>query len=163
MERIPALETWHCFGCDPAHPKGLRLAFDVPGPGQLRTRTTISEDYVGLASVVHGGIIATVFDDLMMWCVIRHRRRFHVTVTMEQRLYRPTPTNTPLVAEASIDDTDDQGRVRLSAKLWPEEHPDTLLAAGSGVFVEMPQHIVDLLSPAERSEMEALFARFESE
>jgi acyl-coenzyme A thioesterase PaaI-like protein len=97
---LPALRTWHCFGCDPNHAKGLRLRFTAPAPDSLRSEFTLSDDYTGVGSIVHGGIIATIFDDVMMWCLLRHRRRFFVTTEMNQQLLRPALAGQPLRAEA---------------------------------------------------------------
>ena len=45
-ERLPVLERWHCFACDPKHDKGLRLAFETAGENRLRTEVTLTEDDV---------------------------------------------------------------------------------------------------------------------
>ena len=150
-ERLPVLERWHCFACDPKHDKGLRLAFETAGENRLRTEVTLTEDYVGVDSIVHGGIIATIFDDVMMWCVLRFRKRFHITVSMEQRLRRPVFAGVPLVAEAAVEEEHSDGRVRLSARLWAQEDPETTLAEGTGLFIETPRHLLDLIPDDQRS------------
>ena len=159
-ERLPVLERWHCFACDPKHDKGLRLTFETTGENRLRTEVTLTDDYVGVDSIVHGGIIATIFDDVMMWCVLRFRKRFHVTVSMEQRLRRPVFAGVPLVAEAAVEEEHSDGRVSLSARLWAQEDPETTLAEGTGLFIETPRHLLDLIPDDQRSELERLFEQF---
>ncbi len=159
-ERLPVLERWHCFGCDPEHDKGLGLTFETAGENRLRTEVTLTDDYVGVDSIVHGGTIATIFDDVMMWCVLRFRKRFHVTVRMEQRLRRPVFAGMPLVAEATVEEELSDGRVSLSARLWAQEDPETTLAEATGLFIETPRHLLDLIPGDQRSEMERLFERF---
>jgi acyl-coenzyme A thioesterase PaaI-like protein len=157
---LPTLRTWHCFGCDPAHPKGLRLPFTVPGSDRLRSDFSLDRDYTGVGSIVHGGIIATVFDDVMMWCLLRHRRRFYVTTQMEQRLLRPALADVALRAEATIGEETAE-RVTLHAVLSTVDDPATPLARGSGTFVPMPERLAALLPAEQRAEMEQLFVGFE--
>jgi len=158
---LQALPNFHCFGCDPRHPKGLRLGFDVAGPNRLRTRFTVSGEYVGAERFVHGGIIATVFDDLMKWCLLRFRRRPHITVQMEQRFRHPIFAGTPLVGEAEIVDDLPDGRVRLTATLATVADPATILAEGSAVFAVTPPELLALIPPEQQTEFAALFAAFQ--
>jgi len=155
-----ALPHSHCFGCDPDHPKGLRLAFDVAGPDRLRTEFTITGDYAGAEQLAHGGIIATVFDDLMAWCVVRFRLRPCVTVEMEQRFRRPIFVDTPLIAEAVIVEDLPNGRIRLTANLVAAADPGTILAESSAVFAAAPPALLRLLPEEHRAEMEALISTF---
>lgn len=157
---LQELPHFHCFGCDPHHPKGLRLGFDVAGPDRMGTRFTISAEYVGADRFVHGGIVATVFDDLMKWCVLRFRRLPHITVQMEQRFRRPIFAGTPLVAEAAIVEDLPNGRVRLAATLAAEDDPGTILAEGSALFSLTPPALLELIPDEQRREFAALFATF---
>lgn len=160
VEWLAKLPHWHCFGCDPKHPKGLHLGFDAVGPDHIRCEVTLTGDYVGAESIVHGGIITTVFDDAMMWCLLRFRHRFYLTAHMEQRFRRPTPAGVPLIAEAVIEEDLSDGRVRLNTRLYATQDPNTTLAEGSGVFVEAPPRMLDLMSADQRSEIEDLVHSF---
>ncbi len=158
---LQALPHFHCFGCDPHHPKGLRLSFDVAGPDRLQTRFTISGEYVGAERFVHGGIIATVFDDLMKWCLLRFRRCAHITVQMEQRFRHPIFVDTPLVGEAAIVEDLPDGKVRLTATLAAASEPGTILAEGSAVFAVTPPDLLALIPREQQTEFAALFAAFQ--
>jgi len=157
---LQALPHFHCFACDPDHLKGLRIGFDVAGPGRLQTRFTASREYVGPGRFVHGGIIATVFDDLMAWCLLRFRQRFHVTVAMEQRFRRPVFTDTPLIADAVIVEDLPGGRVRMATTLVAAAAPETVLVEGSAVFAVTPPALLDLIPEEQRTEMYALLRTF---
>jgi acyl-coenzyme A thioesterase PaaI-like protein len=159
-EVFPLVDHCKCFGCNPTHPKGLRMTFFAAGPDRVRSRLTVSDDYVGLGSVVHGGIIATVFDDVMMWCLLRFRRKFFFTVTMEQAFRRPTLAGTALIAEAVIGEELPNRRVRVSARLVTEADPDTELASGGAVYAEVPPPMLALIPPAQRLELEAILQGF---
>ena len=157
---VQALPHFHCFGCDPDHPKGLRLGFDVAGPDRLRTEFAFPGEYVGPGRFVHGGIITTVFDELMEWCLLRFRCHLHVTVQMEQRFRRPIFTDTPLIGEAVIVEDLPNGRVRLAATLVAARDPGTILAEASALFVRTPPALLDLIPREQRTEMDALLSTF---
>jgi len=157
---LEALPHFHCFACDPDHARGLRLGFDVAGPDRLRTEFTVTGEYVGPGRFVHGGVIATVFDDLMAWCLLRFRHRFHVTVQMEQRFRRPILIDTPLVAEAVIVEDLPNGRVRMATTLVAAADPGTVLVEGSAVFAATPPALLDLIPEEQRTEMGALLGNF---
>jgi len=156
---LPAPRTWHCFGCDPNHAKGLRLRLTAPATDAVRSEFTLSDDDTGFASIVHGGIIATIFDDVMMWCPLRHRRRFFVTTEMNQQLLRPALAGQPLRAEARIAE-EDGDRVLLEACLVALDEPGRPLAQGAGAFVPLPARLLDVVPADQREEMERLFAEF---
>ena len=158
-EFLPAVQTWHCFGCDPNHAKGLRLRFTAPAPDLLRSEFTLSDDYTGFASIVHGGILATIFDDVMMWCLLRHRRRLFVTSEMNQQLLRPALAGQPLRAEARIAEGDDD-RLVLLASLAALHEPGRPLAQGAGTFVPVPPRLLESVPADQREEIERLFAEF---
>jgi acyl-coenzyme A thioesterase PaaI-like protein len=159
LELLPALRTWHCFGCDPNHAKGLRLRFTAPAPDSVRSEFTLSGDYTGVGSLVHGGIIATIFDDVMMWCLLRHRRRFFVTTEMNQQLLRPALAGQRLTVEARIAEEND-GRMVLEASLAALDEPARPLAKGAATFVPLPSQLLALVPVDQREEMERLFCEF---
>lgn len=57
-----------CFGCSKKNPIGLKLQF-METVTELRARWQPSETYEGYPNVLHGGIIATLLDEIGAWCV----------------------------------------------------------------------------------------------
>jgi acyl-coenzyme A thioesterase PaaI-like protein len=156
---LPALSTFNCFACSPTHPRGLHLRFHSDGPDRVRSEVTLGGDFVGLGSVVHGGIVATVFDEAMAWVLYRHRYAPHLTATMEIRFRGTIAADTPLVVTAWIDE--DRGtRVRVAATLAGAGHPDRPLAEAKGLFVKAPDAVLDDIPQAQRAELREVFERF---
>ena len=62
---VPAKENV-CFGCGPANPRGMHLAFEYDYE-RLRVvgRLRLGAEYQGGPGFIHGGIVATVLDELM--------------------------------------------------------------------------------------------------
>ena len=157
-EPFPPLETFHCFACDPEHPKGLRLRFREGRLGGVVASVTLDRDFEGLGGVVHGGILATLFDEAMAWCLYRHRRMVYVTAKLEQRFRAPVPTDAPLTVEAWIDDGSTRRRVKVAARVSSAgEHT---LAEAVGLFLPAPPQVLDAMGPEQRAELDRVFAAF---
>jgi uncharacterized protein (TIGR00369 family) len=64
--RIYAFADHHCFACGATNPIGLKLEIEV-GDGEARTSWTPGPDFVGWEGKVHGGLLATLLDEVMAW------------------------------------------------------------------------------------------------
>jgi acyl-coenzyme A thioesterase PaaI-like protein len=158
-EILPSIESFNCFACGPGNPIGLRLRFSEAGQDRVRTEFEVGEEHTGVTGVVHGGIVATVLDEAMAWCLYRYRYASHVTATMEQRFPGTVRAGVPLVAEGWI--TDDRGsRLRMAAAIWERDQPDRLVAEGSGLYVRTPDTTLDTLPVDQRDEMREMFDRY---
>ena len=54
-----------CFGCSPHNEHGLQLTFVRTGPKRIECRTRVKPDFGGQHGVIHGGIQATLLDEVM--------------------------------------------------------------------------------------------------
>lgn len=156
---LPTFASFRCFACSPGHPKGLRLRFSADGPDRVRSELTLDEDYVGLGLVVHGGIVATVFDEAMAWCLYRYRYAPHLTATMELRFRGAIEAGTPLIATAWIDE-DRGSRVRVAAALATAATPGEPVAEARGLYVKAPSSVLDGVPESQRRELQQVFGRF---
>ena len=55
-----------CFACGAENKHGLRLSFTHPEPGLLRADYVFAKHHQGYKNIVHGGLIATVLDEMMV-------------------------------------------------------------------------------------------------
>ncbi|MDN5348507.1 MAG: hypothetical protein PWP65_2072 [Clostridia bacterium] len=81
--------TDYCFACGSANPIGLRLQFRDEGEACV-CELIPGEYFQGWQGMLHGGIIATLLDEVMAhWCF----RRGHMIVTAELsvRFRKPVP------------------------------------------------------------------------
>jgi uncharacterized protein (TIGR00369 family) len=156
---LPSIESFNCFACGPANPVGLRLRFSEAGHDRVRTEFRVGEEHTGMTGVVHGGIVATVLDEAMAWCLYRFRYASHVTATMELRFRGTVRAGVVLVAEGWI--TEDRGsRLRLKAAIWERDDPDRVVAEGRGLYVRTPDSTLDTLPDDQRTEMLEMFDRY---
>lgn len=158
-EQLPTLDSWSCFACGPNHPKGLRLTFEAEGE-RVRTRFRLGEVYTGTGPVLHGGVVATVFDETMAWCLLRFRRQLYFTTKLETRYRKPIRANTDLVAEAWIHQIRGRGLAEVKARMFESSDGETTLAQAEAVFIKAPADVMDELPEPVRNEMESMLSSF---
>ncbi len=62
------LPGYNCFGCSPHNKLGLRLVFTEEGDEIVSTWEPVSE-FQGYFNILHGGIQATLMDEIASWTV----------------------------------------------------------------------------------------------
>lgn len=98
----PDLKDDHwCFACGTENPHGLRLA-DIHLEGEECVCSFVPQPWhQGWAHIVHGGITATLLDEIMTH-VLWRRGYDGVTAEMAVRFKRPVPVGEPLAVRARI-------------------------------------------------------------
>ena len=123
----------HCFACGIANPDGLQIEFLLDADRSVYGFPVIPARYDGYPGHVHGGIIATLLDEVMSKSV-RAKGFTAVTRHIEVDYLRPVPSSTPLRIEGRV--THNEGR-----KHWTEgkviDKDGKLLARGKALFLEV--------------------------
>jgi len=122
-----------CFGCGQANDSGLRLEFFLAEDGSVVCPTTIPKKYEGPPDYVHGGIIATLLDEVM-GKTVRALGLTSLTSQLEIVYHSPVHSGMPIRLEGR--------RVRSEGrKHWTEARilnvKGRVLAEGKGLFVEV--------------------------
>jgi acyl-coenzyme A thioesterase PaaI-like protein len=93
----------HCFVCGLENPVGLKLAFYSTGPGQVASEYVAPEKYQGYPGVVHGGIVASMLDEIVGRAAMEaDSDRFMMTAKLEIRFRQPVPVAQPLRLEGQM-------------------------------------------------------------
>jgi len=125
-----------CFGCGEANPRGMHLRFDRDEQRQrIVGKFRLGPEYQGATGFIHGGIIATVLDEVMSK-VSRFSNVRAVTAELSIEYLRPVRVGDELTVEGF--NTRREGR-QLYHEGEIRDAAGTLLARGRGRFV-----IVDL-------------------
>ena len=95
-----AFADHHCFACGRANPIGMRLHIEH-GEGTARTAWRVGDDYVGWSDKAHGGIIATLLDEVMAWACSSYDA-WAVTAEMTIRYRSPASPGEELVAGGRV-------------------------------------------------------------
>jgi len=128
-----------CFICGLENPVGLRLRIYEVEPGVVESTFTAPEHFQGYPGVLHGGIIATIIDEISGRALMGpvDKPRFMFTAKLEVRYRKNVPIGKPLrlVGKAGLD----KGR---SAESWAgiyDAENGELLAEGSTLLVNVPE------------------------
>lgn len=128
---IPNPWPGHCFGCSPHNPHGLQLRF-FRTEGGAYTRCTIPEHLCGWDGIVHGGILATLLDEVGGWTLIAALGKLAVTAKFSIRYIKPVPTNVELLVKGEVLK---HGRNFALIRSTIEDPEGTLLAEGESKWV----------------------------
>ena len=93
-ERLP--NSQDCFVCGVGNAHGLRLKF-LREDGRVFTRVTLPDWAVGFRGVAHGGLVATLLDEVMGWSANCAAKCATMTAEMTVRYRRPTPVGEELL------------------------------------------------------------------
>ncbi len=96
------IDGYYCFGCSPHNPHGLQMKFREEGD-ELVSDWEPRGFLQGYHNVLHGGIQATLMDEIASWYVQVKLKTAGVTSEMKTRYLKPVPS--------------DKGSVKLKARL----------------------------------------------
>ena len=142
--RLNRRDDHACFGCGRLNPYGLQLDFVAEGEG-VRADLTPGRLREGWAGATHGGILATLLDEVLAWALFQ-RAIWAVTAKLSITYRRPAPVGAPLSAHGWI--VRDRGRLVEAAGAL-RDADGAVLAEAVGVFVRV--------NAAQRARLERLY------
>ena len=90
-----------CYGCGPNNPRGLRLRFAREGDSVVTTYTPTS-GLDGPPGIFHGGLQATLCDEVSGWALVGLLGKMGFTTSMKVRYMRPMRLDVPIEARARV-------------------------------------------------------------
>ena len=130
MQVLP--HTHSCFVCGESNPLGLKLRFETDGR-IVRSRFIPRPEHIGFKRVVHGGIIATLLDEIMVWACAVRTKRFAFCAEMTVRYLHPLAPGEEVVAKAELT-ADRRGRI-FEAKAELKNVSGKILAGATGKYL----------------------------
>ncbi len=130
----------NCFGCGQSNPQGLRLRFRQLEEGWVETRVQVPPHLCGLDTVVHGGIQATILDEVtgvaaQLALPADATRAPCVTAELSLRYRRPVPLDRPVVALAKVIGTEGRN-FHVEGRIVGED--GELLTVATSRWVQLP-------------------------
>ena len=124
----------YCFACGIRNPIGLHMNVEYSEDRAL-CRIALPSEYQGWSKVLHGGIIATLLDEIMAHAVL-HFVGQGVTGSLNIRFRSKSPVDEPLEVVGWVDRikrtvVEARGEIRLAGDR-------TLLARGESRFMLLP-------------------------
>lgn len=136
MRELP--HTHSCFVCGESNPRGLKLRFETDGR-IVQTRFRPRPEHIGFKNVVHGGLIATVLDEIMVWACVVQTRQFAFCAELNVRFLNPLPPGDEVIitgeltanrndrifeAQAAVRNSQGQTLARAKGKYLPVKTDD---------------------------------------
>ena len=104
MSLLELPHTAGCLVCGPSNPHGLKLSLHVdPASGHVRVDYEPAKHHNGFEGIVHGGALATVIDEAMVWAATWAGKRFCVCGEMTVRYRTPAVAGQTLRIEARVE------------------------------------------------------------
>jgi uncharacterized protein (TIGR00369 family) len=134
MKELP--HTRSCFVCGESNASGLKLRFTVDD-GKVTTRFTPSPDHVGFRNTVHGGIIATLLDEIMVWACAVQTRRFAFCAELNVRFLKPLQPGSETMAVAEL--VENRRNKIYHAKAELRDAKGTVVATATGKYLPISE------------------------
>jgi uncharacterized protein (TIGR00369 family) len=135
---------------------GLQLRFWYSEKGCL-TKFSIPEHLCGFAGLAHGGIIATIMDEMAAWTIIARLARLGITQEMAIRYIKAVPTHQELLAEGQIISQQAE-KALVQTKIFNSK--GGLLAEGESTWVFPSLAVIARLAGVSESILDQFLAHY---
>ena len=126
-----AFEPHNCFACGTLNTGGLNLDLHVDGE-RCWTDLEIPERFQGWDEIAHGGIVATILDEVMAWSLV-DADSWGLTARLSVAFKRPVPLGRPIHVEGWI--TESRRRVITTAGRMVARGSGEVLATAEAIYV----------------------------
>lgn len=134
MKELP--HTHSCFVCGESNPHGLKMRFHAEGR-LVTAKFRPCAEHVGFKGVVHGGLTATVLDEIMVWACVVATRKFAYCAELKVRYLRPLAPGEEVVVTSELVE-DHKGRI-LEAKAAMHNAAGTTLVQATGKYMPLKE------------------------
>lgn len=128
--------THSCFVCGESNASGLKIRFETDGR-LVQARFCPRPEHVGFKQTVHGGIIATLLDEIMVWACAVQTRRFAYCAELNVRYSNPGRPGEELVATGEL--VSNRRDKLFEAKGELRDQAGLLLASATGKYLAMKE------------------------
>jgi acyl-coenzyme A thioesterase PaaI-like protein len=130
---INAISDNYCFVCGKDNPKGFKIQVRyLEDEMAAETELALPREFQGWADVIHGGILATMLDELMAHAVW-HFAGPGLTLSMEVRFHQPLKPDEPILVRGVLHTQ--TGSRRLAAGEIIRIDDNTRIASGKSRFL----------------------------
>ncbi len=137
-----------CFICGLENPVGLQLKIYEIEPGVVETTYTAPEHFQSYPGILHGGIVATILDEISGRSHMGDptNSRFMFTAKLEIKYRKNVPIGKPLRIVGRAGNA--KGRM---AEAWAGIYDEAgnLLAEGNSLLVDIPSEMVNQVDQEE--------------
>jgi len=135
MEQKSYNDDNYCFVCGSANPHGLKLTFSYDEKNEeMVSRAVFPKHFQGWEGVLHGGLISTVMDEIMIKAA--HHKGFKcVTAELNIRFKKPALLKKEFIIKGKVTEID-RRLIRTEGKIIDSDNITIATASGKFVVVE---------------------------
>jgi uncharacterized protein (TIGR00369 family) len=135
MPLLPLPHSIGCLVCGRDNPHSLRLSLHADrDSGEIHTTFTPQPQHTGFVGVIHGGVLAMVADEAMVWAAIWSTRRSCLAGELTLRFKRPATVGQLLAITARV--TRNRSRV-VETECKITEKNGEIVATAAGKYVPL--------------------------
>ncbi len=128
------LDPHNCFACGELNEHGLHLVLHTQD-GRCWTELELDQRFEGWDGIAHGGIVATILDEVMAWALI-DTDAWGLTARMDVGFKRPVPLGAPIRGEGWV--VEARRRLMTTAGRIVDAASGTVLATAEATYVAAP-------------------------
>lgn len=136
---LKLVDDHRCFVCGKENAHGFRLDFEHPDKGVLRTSVVFSNTYQGFKNIVHGGVMATILDEVMVNAAWKEGIPA-VTAGLNIRLKKPGRIGERIFFEGKLEPSAAKKRV-FKAHATAKNEKGQLLATATATCVQIKKKV----------------------
>jgi uncharacterized protein (TIGR00369 family) len=101
FKKLPVRRNHQCFGCSPMNTAGLKMTFATDGESVISS-LKVPEHLCGWDHLVHGGVIATILDEIMSWAALHLLKKIILTKSVSIDFIKPVYIGKMLTAKGRV-------------------------------------------------------------
>lgn len=153
LKKIPNRTDHTCFGCGPGNQHGLQMQFYTDDE-KVYSWVDIEHHFHGWVNLTHGGILCTLFDEIMSWTTIYLMRKFILTKNISVDFLKPVFVQNRIRVEGEIIEQKNEKEAIVEGRLYNGDHE--LCARSRGTFALVSLEKLKSLGNFPQEEIEVL-------
>ena len=153
---IPNEWAGNCFGCSTKNEHGLKLKVLLSDNGCV-SYTKVSEEFCGFDGIVHGGIIATLLDEIAAWTLVVHIKKLCVTQEAKIKYFKPVFVNKTIMVEGQIKELNDRSVKTIA---YVKNLDGTILAQSESTWIVPELQMLAKLTGKDVDAIKEMYNKF---
>ncbi len=150
-----------CFACGPANPAGLRMRF-AAGRDRVVSYLTVPDHLRGWSTMVHGGVVSTILDEIMSWSAIHRFKSVILTKSLSVAFKKPVHVGQPLKAVGTVLEIRSSREALMRGELFSATEGE-LYASAQGVFAIIKPKVALKLGIVDEQTLKELLPEIEED
>ncbi|PKL35123.1 MAG: hypothetical protein CVV44_23155 [Spirochaetae bacterium HGW-Spirochaetae-1] len=131
LKLLPNRDDHNCFGCSPSNQSGLQMKFYTDDT-RVYSRLSVPEHLCGWNTLVHGGVISTILDEIMSWGAIYLLRQIVLTKSISVDFLQPIMINEDIRVEGKVLERTGEREAVMQGFIYNDK--GVLAARSTGIF-----------------------------